>query len=102
MLVLMGRNTLDDGIGEHRGDLSADRRSAFRQQRDKALESAVARAFYESNSQFDVSAWRGWMLAALDGADIRICRDPQTGEMGWDACDGGRVPAVCAWPPCSA
>jgi hypothetical protein len=74
LLISMGGNSLYKELLESQGyDVNTATTSAFVQQRNKILPSAVEFLFHEfTQSYTDVKDYRGYRLLAVDGSDLHI------------------------------
>ncbi|WP_053372664.1 IS4 family transposase [Paenibacillus sp. FJAT-27812] len=78
LLISMGGNSLYKELLESQGyDVNTATASAFVQQRNKILPSAVEFLFHEfTESHTDIKDYRGYRLLAVDGSDLHIATDP--------------------------
>ncbi len=78
LLISMGGNSLYKELLESQGyDVNTATTSAFVQQRNKILPSAVEFLFHEfTQSYTDIKDYRGYRLLAIDGSDLHIATDP--------------------------
>jgi hypothetical protein len=78
LLVSMGGNSIYKELLESQGyDVNTATTSAFVQQRNKILPSAVEFLFHEfTQSHKDIKDYRGYRLLAIDGSDLHIATDP--------------------------
>ncbi|WP_336775250.1 IS4 family transposase [Paenibacillus sp. MMO-58] len=78
LLISMGGNSLYKELLESQGyDVNTATTSAFVQQRNKILPSAVEFLFHEfTQSYTDLKYYRGYRLLAIDGSDLHIATDP--------------------------
>jgi hypothetical protein len=78
LLISMGGNSLYKEILESQGyDVNTATTSAFVQQRNKILPSAVECLFHKfTQSHTDIKDYRGYRLIAIDGSDLHIPTDP--------------------------
>jgi hypothetical protein len=76
-LISMGGNSLYKELLESQGyDVNTATTSAFVQQRNKILPSAVEFLFHEfTQSYMDIKDYRGYRLLAVDGSDLHIATD---------------------------
>lgn len=79
LLISMGGNSLYKELLESQGyDVNTATTSAFVQQRDKILPSAVEFLFHKfTQSHTDIKNYRGYRLLAIDGSDLHIATDPE-------------------------
>ncbi|WP_410512259.1 IS4 family transposase [Paenibacillus sp. BR2-3] len=77
LLISMGGNSLYKELLESQGyDVNTATTSAFVQQRNKILPSAVEFLFHEfTQSYTDIKDYRGYRLLAIDGSDLHIATD---------------------------
>jgi hypothetical protein len=77
LLIAMGGNSLYKELLELQGyDVNTATTSAFVQQRNKILPSAVEFLFHEfTQSYTDIKDYRGYRLLAIDGSDLHIATD---------------------------
>lgn len=77
LLISMGGNSIYKELLESQGfDLNTATTSAFVQQRNKILPSAVEFLFHEfTQSYTDIKGYRGYRLLAIDGSDLHIATD---------------------------
>jgi hypothetical protein len=77
LLISMGGNSLYKELLESQGyDVNTATTSAFVQQRNKILPSAVEFLFHEfTQSYTDIKDYRGYRLLAVDGSDLHIATD---------------------------
>ena len=77
LLISMGGNSLYKELLESQGyDVNTATTSAFVQQRNKILPSAVEFLFHEfTQSHTDIKNYRGYRLIAIDGSDLHIATD---------------------------
>ncbi|WP_339310879.1 IS4 family transposase [Paenibacillus sp. FSL M7-0896] len=78
LLISMGGNSLYKEILESQGyDINTATTSAFVQQRNKILPSAVEFLFHKfTESYSEIKDYRGYRLLAIDGSDLHIATDP--------------------------
>jgi hypothetical protein len=78
LLISMGGNSIYKELLESQGyDVNTATTSAFVQQRNKILPSAVEFLFHEfTQSHTDIKHYRGYRLLAVDGSDFHIATDP--------------------------
>jgi hypothetical protein len=78
LLISMGGNSIYKELLESQGyDVNTATTSAFVQQRNKILPSAVEFLFHEfTQSHTDIKDYRGYRLLAIDGSDLHIATDP--------------------------
>jgi hypothetical protein len=78
LLISMGGNSLYKELLESQGyDVNTATTSAFVQQRNKILPSAVEFLFQKfTQSYTDVKFYRGYRMLAIDGSDLLIAADP--------------------------
>lgn len=78
LLISTGGNSLYKEILESQGyDVNTATTSAFVQQRNKILPSAVECLFQKfTQSHTDIKDYRGYRLIAIDGSDLHIATDP--------------------------
>lgn len=78
LLISMGGNSLYKELLESQGyDVNTATSSAFVQQRNKILPSAMAYLFQEfTQSYTDLKNYRGYRLLAIDGSDLHFATDP--------------------------
>ncbi|WP_198343571.1 IS4 family transposase [Paenibacillus senegalimassiliensis] len=78
LLISMGGNSLYKELLELQGyDVNTATTSAFVQQRNKILPSAVEGLFHKfTQSYMDIKDYRGYRLLAIDGSDLHIATDP--------------------------
>ena len=78
LLISMGGNSIYKELLESQGyDVNTATTSAFVQQRNKILPSAVEFLFHEfTQSYTDIKDYRGYRLLAIDGSDLHIPTDP--------------------------
>ncbi len=78
LLISMGGNTLYKELLESHGyDVNTATTSAFVQQRNKILPSAVEFLFHEFTQTYtNIKDYRGYRLLAIDGSDLQIATDP--------------------------
>ncbi|PWW00866.1 hypothetical protein DFQ01_1118 [Paenibacillus cellulosilyticus] len=78
LLITMGGNSLYKELLESEGyDVNTATASAFVQQRNKILPSAVESLFHIfTQSYTDIKDYRGYRLLAVDGSDLQIATDP--------------------------
>jgi hypothetical protein len=78
LLISMGGNSIYKELLESQGyDVNTATTSAFVQQRNKILPSAVEFLFHEfTQSYTDIKDYRGYRLLAFDGSDLHIATDP--------------------------
>lgn len=78
LLISMVGNSLYKELLESQGyDVNTATTSAFVQQRNKILPSAVEFVFHEFTQSFaDIKYYRGYRLLAIDGSDLHIATDP--------------------------
>lgn len=79
LLISMGGNSIYKELLESQGyDVNTATTSAFVQQRDKILPSAVEFLFHEfTQSYTDIKDYRGYRLLAIDGSDLHFATDPE-------------------------
>ncbi|MCY9644786.1 IS4/IS5 family transposase, partial [Paenibacillus thiaminolyticus] len=77
LLISMGGNSLYKELLESQGyDVNTATTSAFVQQRNKVLPSAVEFLFHAfTQSVTDIKDYRGYRLLAVDGSDLHIATD---------------------------
>ncbi|MGF7050822.1 hypothetical protein J2T13_005372 [Paenibacillus sp. DS2015] len=77
LLISMGGNSIYKELLESQGyDVNTATTSAFVQQRNKILPSAVEFLFHEfTESYTDIKDYRGYRLLAVDGSDLHIATD---------------------------
>lgn len=77
LLISMGGNSIYKELLESQGyDVNTATTSAFVQQRNKILPSAVECLFHEfTQSHTDIKDYRGYRLLAVDGSDLHIATD---------------------------
>jgi len=77
LLISMGGNSLYKELLESQGyDVNTATTSAFVQQRNKILPSAVEGLFHKfTQSYTDIKDYRGYRLLAIDGSDLHIATD---------------------------
>lgn len=77
LLIFMGGNSLYKELLESQGyDVNTATTSAFVQQRNKILPSAVEFLFHEfTQSYTNIKDYRGYRLLAIDGSDLHIATD---------------------------
>ncbi|MBD2870840.1 IS4 family transposase [Paenibacillus arenilitoris] len=77
LLISMGGNSIYKELLESQGyDVNTATTSAFVQQRNKILPSAVEFLFHEfTKSYTDLKDYRGYRLLAVDGSDLHIATD---------------------------
>lgn len=77
LLISMGGNSLYKELLESQGyDVNTATTSAFVQQRNKVLPSAVEFLFHQfTQSYTDIKDYRGYRLLAIDGSDLHIATD---------------------------
>lgn len=77
LLISMGGNSLYKELLESQGyDVNTATTSAFVQQRNKILPSAVEFLFHQfTQSYTDIKDYRGYRLLAVDGSDLHIATD---------------------------
>lgn len=77
LLISMGGNSLYKELLESQGyDVNTATTSAFVQQRNKILPSAVEFLFHKfTRSYTDIKDYRGYRLLAIDGSDLHIATD---------------------------
>ena len=77
LLISMGGNSIYKELLESQGyDVNTATTSAFVQQRNKILPSAVEFLFHEfTQSYTDIKDYRGYRLLAIDGSDLHIATD---------------------------
>ncbi|MGM1050712.1 MAG: IS4 family transposase [Bacillota bacterium] len=77
LLISMGGNSIYKELLESQGyDVNTATTSAFVQQRNKILPSAVEFLFHEfTQSYTDIKYYRGYRLLAVDGSDLHIATD---------------------------
>ncbi len=82
LLISMGGNSIYKELLESQGyDINTASTSAFVQQRNKILPSAVEFLFHEfTKSYTDLKDYRGYRLLAIDGSDLHIATDPTDTE----------------------
>jgi Transposase DDE domain len=78
LLISMGGNSIYKELLESQGyDVNTATTSAFVQQRNKILPSAVESLFHKfTHSYKDIKLYRGYRLLAIDGSDLHIATDP--------------------------
>jgi len=78
LLISMGGNSLYKELLESQGyDANTATTSAFVQQRNKILPSAVEFLFHKfTQSHTDLKLYRGYRLLAIDGSDLHFATDP--------------------------
>ncbi|MFM9282476.1 IS4 family transposase [Paenibacillus jiagnxiensis] len=78
LLISMGGNSIYKELLESQGyDVNTATTSAFVQQRNKILPSAVECLFHKfTQSYTDIKDYRGYRLLAIDGSDLHIATDP--------------------------
>ncbi len=78
LLISMGGNSLYKELLDSQGyDANTATTSAFVQQRNKILPSAVAFLFHKfTQSHTDLKLYRGYRLLAIDGSDLHFATDP--------------------------
>ena len=78
LLISMGGNSLYKELLESQGyDVNTATTSAFVQQRNKILPSAVEFLFHAfTQSYTDIKDYRGYRLLAIDGSDLHIATEP--------------------------
>ncbi|WP_211093596.1 transposase [Cohnella fermenti] len=78
LLISMGGNSLYKELLESQGyDVNTATTSAFIQQRNKILPSALEFLFHEfTQSYTDIKDYRGYRLLAIDGSDLHIATNP--------------------------
>jgi hypothetical protein len=78
LLISMGGNSIYKELLESQGyDVNTATTSAFVQQRNKILPSAVEFLFHKFTQSFtDIKDYRGYRLLAVDGSDLHIATDP--------------------------
>jgi hypothetical protein len=78
LLISMGGNSLYKELLESQGyDANTATTSAFVQQRNKILPSAVEFLFHKfTQSHTDFKRYRGYRLLAIDGSDLHFATDP--------------------------
>lgn len=78
LLIAMGGNSLYKELLESQGyDVNTATTSAFVQQRNKILPSAVEFLFHQfTQSYTDLKDYRGYRLLAIDGSDLHIATNP--------------------------
>ncbi|WP_224753692.1 hypothetical protein [Paenibacillus terricola] len=78
LLISMGGNSLYKELLESQGyDANTATTSAFVQQRNKILPSAVEFLFHKfTQSHKDLKCYRGYRLLAIDGSDLHFATDP--------------------------
>ncbi|MCY9636609.1 IS4/IS5 family transposase, partial [Paenibacillus thiaminolyticus] len=77
LLISMGGNSLYKELLESQGyDVNTATTSAFVQQRNKILPSALEFLFHAfTQSVMDIKDYRGYRLLAVDGSDLHIATD---------------------------
>jgi hypothetical protein len=77
LLISMGGNSIYKELLESQGyDVNTATTSAFVQQRNKILPSALEFLFHEfTGSYTDIKHYRGYRLLAIDGSDLHIATD---------------------------
>lgn len=82
LLISMGGNSLYKELLESQGyDVHTATTSAFVQQRNKILPSAVEFLFHQfTQSYTDIQTYRGYRLLAVDGSDLHIAKDPSDSD----------------------
>lgn len=78
LLISMGGNSIYKELLESQGyDVNTATTSAFVQQRNKILPSAVECLFHKFTQTYkDIKDYRGYRLLAIDGSDLHIATDP--------------------------
>jgi hypothetical protein len=78
LLISMGGNSIYKELLESQGyDVNTATTSAFVQQRNKILPSAVECLFHKFTQAYkDIKDYRGYRLLAIDGSDLHIATDP--------------------------
>jgi hypothetical protein len=78
LLISMGGNSIYKELLESQGyNVNTATTSAFVQQRNKILPSAVEFLFHEfTQSHTNIKDYRGYRLLAIDGSDLHIATDP--------------------------
>lgn len=78
LLISMGGNSIYKELLESQGyDVKTATTSAFIQQRNKILPSALEFLFHEfTQSYTNIKHYRGYRLLAVDGSDLHIATDP--------------------------
>ncbi|GGD78787.1 hypothetical protein [Paenibacillus nasutitermitis] len=78
LLISMGGNSLYKELLESQGyDVNTATTSAFVQQRNKILPSAVEFLFHAFTQSYTaIKDYRGYRLLAVDGSDLHIATDP--------------------------
>jgi len=79
LLISMGGNSIYKELLESQGyDVNTATTSAFVQQRNKILPSALEYLFHKfTQSASDIKDYRGYRLLAVDGSDLHIATDPE-------------------------
>ncbi|TVX96225.1 IS4 family transposase, partial [Paenibacillus cremeus] len=79
LLISMGGNSIYKELLESQGyDVNTASTSAFVQQRNKILPSAVESLFHKfTQSYTNIKDYRGYRLLAIDGSDLHIATDPE-------------------------
>lgn len=82
LLISMGGNSIYKELLESHGyDVNTATTSAFVQQRNKILPSAMAFLFREFTQSYqELKDYRGYRLLAIDGSDLHIATDPRDTE----------------------
>ncbi len=82
LLISMGGNSIYKELLESQGyDANTATTSAFVQQRNKILPSALEYLFHEfTQSHTDIKDYRGYRLLAIDGSDLHIATDPMDAD----------------------
>lgn len=78
LLISMGGNSIYKELLKSQGfDVDTATTSAFVQQREKILPSAVEGLFHQFTQTYtDIKHYRGYRLLAIDGSDLPIATDP--------------------------
>jgi hypothetical protein len=78
LLISMGGNSIYKELLESQGyDIKTATTSAFVQQRNKILPSAVESLFHKFTQSFpDIKLYRGYRLLAIDGSDLHFATNP--------------------------
>jgi len=79
LLISMGGNSIYKELLESQGyDVNTATTSAFVQQRNKILPSALEFLFHAFTQSYkDIKDYRGYRLLAIDGSDLHIATDPK-------------------------
>ena len=88
LLLSMGGNSIYKEILEAQGyDINTATASAFVQQRDKILPSALEFLFHEfTQSLADTKKYKGYRLLAVDGSKLNIATDPDDSDTYFQTC----------------